>query len=91
MNTTMLTMKNDEFKRKKALVGEEAGKWQAAFEDEEVADLVRRGQLREIFDQEEIQNIPANKFIGVLIRCTTKRDNEGKEIRKRYEQCCGGI
>lgn len=54
----MMTLKNDETKREKALV--------------EVADLVRRGQVREIFDDEKIKNIPNNQFIGVLIRCTKK-------------------
>ena len=90
MNYAMLTLKNDEPKWEKALLGEEAEKWQAAFEDVDVADLVRRGQVREIFDAEEINNIPANQFIGVLIRCTTKRGNEGKEIRKKIRAALRG-
>ena len=69
---------------------EEAEKWQAAFEDVEVADLVRHDQVRGIFDVDEIKMIPKNQFIGVLIRYTRKRDNEGKEIRKKVRAALQG-
>lgn len=90
MNSAIMTLKNYEPKWEKTLVGDEAEAWQTAFEDVEVADLVRRDQVREIFDEDEIRTIPTNQFIGVLIRCTTKRDNEGKEIRKKVRATLRG-
>ena len=77
-------------KWKKALVGDEAEAWQATFEDVEVADLVRRGQVREITNTKEIEAIPEHQFIGVLIRCTTKRDSDGVEIRKKLRAALRG-
>ena len=41
-------------------------------------------------DETEIAAIPEDQFIGVLIRCTTKRDSNGVEIRKKVRAALRG-
>ena len=85
-----LAAQSDEPKFEKALQGPDAEAWQKAFEDVEISDLVRRSQFRPVTNAEEIHAIPESDFIGVLIRCTTKRDRDGIFIRRKVRAALRG-